>query len=758
MGQVGGSWGTDGRDRKELGPELPKWQAGTSTYSRGHQSPDGDFQISFRHYVELLVRRRRIVVASLLACLVVSIIYAWGATPLYRSVAALEFEEKKAKFDDRLYGSPEYDQYKPYLATQMEVLKSRSLAEALVAKMNLSVPPPGWISYLIGLPFRLFSSDSSVDKDAARLNQLADSVLNRVTVKPVKTSNLVSVTFDAPAPKKAQEMLKVYLAEFLQTNLEKRRLESMEASKWLKEEVTKAERQLMESRAALVEFVVDNGIVSKDDSGHSGLGMVAELMNKTMEGHLRSQEARLRIEALSKSPGNGAEPVLPKDYSSEYVGKLKEQLAIQEAEYTQMKGLYSANYPKMTMIKDKIKFLTQRIAEIERTVVTAALETAKSEEGLFKKTFEKAKGEAERVKSLEAQHAVLQKEVETNTEFHKMLLKEFKEQEIKSRTIANNVRIIDAPSLPHRPFWPKKSLIILVGSFLGLCGGIGLAIMIDRLDDSVQSLREIEEDFGVPCLTDVPDYGDTKLLEQASDVPEKPEFMAKCNPRSIMADAIRNLHTSVFLGNQSNEVRCMAISSPTPSQGKTFIAVSTATILSSERDRVVIIDADMRKPRMHKVFGETEPGPGLSDLLLDESKPISEVTHASQFPGLSYIMCGTPVDNPVDIIRVGRMRRLIEKLKDNFEYVVFDTPPLLGFADTQMISLHTEGIVLVAREGNVARQDLREAIALVSKLNGCRLLGVVYNQTRGPVGGKYYGMGGSRYYYHGYRSYYNRDS
>jgi polysaccharide biosynthesis transport protein len=754
MGQAGGPWGVADSEQERRGAE--GWRKGGLERAGSQGGFDGEFHISFRHYVDLLVRRKKIVLATLLACLAISVIYAWGCTPLYRSVSSLEFEEKKAKADDRLYGSLEYDQYKAYLATQMEVLKSRTLAEALVIKMDLSLPPPGWIAYLMGLPSRLISTDSDSEQEraTARLNQLADSVLARVSVKPVKTSNLVSITFDAPDPTKAQEMLKIYVAEFLQHNLEKRRLESLQASQWLNEEVAKAEKRLLESRAALVEFVVDNGVVSRDDSG---LGMVADLMNKTMEGHLRSQEARLRIEALSRNPKRGEELVLPKDYSSEYVGKLKEQLAIQEAEYTQMKGLYSANYPKMTMIRDKIKFLRERVTEIERGVVSAALDTAKSEEGLFKQSFDKAKGEAERVKGLEAQHAVLRKEVETNTEFHKMLLKEYKEQEIKSRTIANNVRIIDPPSLPHKPYWPKKSTIILAACFLGLLGGIGVAIAVDRLDNSVWSSNEIEEDFGVPRLTDVPDYETTKLLEQATDLPDQPEFMAKLNPRSIMADAIRNLQTSIFLGNQDRPVRCMTISSPTPSQGKTFIAVSTATILSTERDRVVIIDADMRKPRMHKVFGKTEPGPGLSDLLLDEDKPISEVVHASSIPGLSYIMCGTPVDNPVDIIRIDRMERLIKRLKDMYDYVVFDTPPLLGFSDTQMISLHTDGIILVAREGNVAREDLREAISVVSKLNGCRFLGVVFNKTHGPAGGKYYGLGRSHYYY-GYHSYYRRDT
>ena len=315
----------------------------------------------------------------------------------------------------------------------------------------------GWIRGLPSTVWSLFSPpeslQDSMSQSVARINALASAVLSRVSVKPVKTSNIVSVSMVASSPGTARDMLQAYLSVYLELALENRRRESVEASKWLKTEVEKAEKISLESQAALVGFIVDNGIVAGPEGG---LGHVMNLINRSMDSRLKSHEDRLRIQALKDQNNGGEGSGLPKNMDTEYVGKLKEQLAIHETEYTQQKGIYSPNYPKMKSLSQKIAFLRQRITEIERSVVNSALETAKKEEGLFAQSFDKAKNEADRVKGLQAQYALYKKAAETDQEFHKILLREYKEKEIKSRTIASDVRLVDPPSLPSQPSSPKK--------------------------------------------------------------------------------------------------------------------------------------------------------------------------------------------------------------------------------------------------------------------------------------------------------------
>ena len=303
------------------------------------------------------------------------------------------------------------------------------------------------------------------------------------------------------------------------------------------------------------------------------------------------------------------------------MGKLKEQVALFESEYSQMKGLYSPDYPKMGMLNQKIKFLKERISEIEKGIVTSALNTAKKEESLFKGSVDLAKDEANRVKALDAQHMLLKKDVETNEEFHKIILKEYKENDIKARTINNNVRIIDPPSKPHKPRWPKKSLFLLIGSLIGLVGGIAAAFVVERLDNTVQTPEEIERDFKVRRLGIVPDLDDLKKLQGTELTATPYEFIAHGRPKSPMSDAIRNIQTSIFLSNAHRPVRCMVVSSPNPSQGKTLISVSIATVLCSGDKKVVIIDADMRKPRIHTRFRASRPGARFVHLAGKQEQP-----------------------------------------------------------------------------------------------------------------------------------------
>ena len=642
-------------------------------------------------------------------------------------------------------------------------MKSRSLAKALIAKMNLSDSPEftsskgrlaGLRSALL-LWFRISNPQTNTKKALPSLNKLVTNVLGRVSVKPVKTSNLASVSMDATSPAFAPEMLRNYLDLYLEINLKKRRKESLEASAWLKEELAKVEKKLMESQADLVGFLIDNGIVVS--SSETGVSPVMDLLTKTMEAHSKSREARLRMQALDAQKVSEQGAVLPKDVNTEYIGKLKEQLALFEVEYSQMKGLYSPDYPKMKMLSQKINYLKDRIQEIEKSVVDSALDTAKKEETLFKGSVKSARDEANRVKALDAQHMLLKKDVETNEEFHKIILKEYKENDIKARTISNNARIVDTPTEPEAPCWPKKKLFLLIGGLMGLVGGIAAAFAVERLDNTVQTPEEIERDFNVRRLAIVPDL-DTLAKAQGRELRNIPyEFVAHRRPKSPMSDAIRNIHTSISLSNADKPVRCMVVSSPNPAQGKTLISISVATVMCSGHKKVVIVDADMRKPRVHQVFGHRDPGPGLSTLLGGFGPQISQAVHAHSIKGLFYITSGPPVEDHLSLLRSDRMKRLVDQLRRAFHYIVFDSPPILGFSDVPTLCTHADGLIMVAKQGHLGRDALREAINATSSVNGCEILGVVLNKAHasGEYGFPYFGYNRD-YYYGNYRYYGDR--
>jgi polysaccharide biosynthesis transport protein len=749
-----------------MAPDEPTQSRG---YWDAHKDRDSDSfsEKNLRNYLDVLVRRIWVVFAVLIIAALISVIFAVTRTPVYTSVATIEFDEKKPKSDDRLASGSgaEYDLFRNYLSTQMEILKSRAMAEALVGKMNLLESPEfspkarGWLDALLMIPSALtsliYGNAPAIDAAASsenRLSVVSKTVVEGTTVKPVKTSNLVTVSISATHPGLSREMLGNYLNLYLERNLEQRRRESAEASRWLKDELQNAEQKLKESKANLVEFIIDNRLVLGKGNG---VVQILDMVDKVWEERIKSQETRLKMEALQHQKGTDQGAILPANLNIEYVGKLKEQLAGYEAEYMQLKGVYAPAYPKMTNLTQKIEFLRQRISDIEKGLINTVVESAKTEEGLFQQTFEKARLESERFKTLETQLGTLKKVEETNEEFHRIILKEFKEQEIKSRTIANNARIVDAPSLPDRPSWPKKRLIVLVGCALGLFLGIAGAFTMEQLDSRVHSPQEIEQDFHVRKLAIVPDMKKIGELRAITGAAIKPEFVARQRPGSPVSDAIRNLQASVFLGHPNHPVQTMVVTSATPGEGKTLISVSTATVLGSKRCKTVLIDADLRRPRVHKVFGLNSSAPGLAEFLASPKVSVSAVIRESSMTGLSYIPSGKPSENPVELLQGDRMNDLVRELSELYDYIIIDTSPVLGIPDTQIISRLADGVLLVAKQGHVCRDELREAIRLVSSLNGCTFLGVVFNKAYAPGGYRYsykYGPG----YYRRYYGYYGR--
>ncbi|MGC8659029.1 MAG: GumC family protein [Desulfomonilaceae bacterium] len=737
--------------------------------------PDPNFpdsNRSFKDYLDIILRRRVAVIVFLAASVVISVLYCFVATPLYTSKARLEVLDKKEKTDQKLSAEEAVDT-RSYMSTQVEIFKSKPIAEAVVKRMNLlekeddtsagfslfKVPVYMWQT--VSSWFKSDSdSDQVGDQKARKLAILADSLAGSIVAKPVKTSNLLEISIAAKSPEKAKELLTAYINAYLEYNLQKRRSESIQAEQWLKEEGVKVEKNLREAEAKLLDFCIDNGIVV---STEGALGQVMALLNKKMEGQVKSEETRLKAEVRKET-----KYFAPDKNSSEsnqtYISKLKEDLAKQEAEYTEMQGVYSPSYPKMVLQKRKIKFLEDKIAQIEKNLATGAAESAEKVAKAIRGSVDETKKEVSRVKGLEAEYSILKKEVDTNSEFLKLILKESQEMGIKARTIANNMVLSDPPSLPRAPSWPKKKLILLIGIVAGLVGGVMCAFVWEQLDDTLQNPDHLSSSVNTRRLGVVPDVTKTGTYSQNELEEGIIEFLAYNNPKTPIADAIRNLQMSILFSYPDNEIRCLAISSSLPCEGKTMLSVSFASVLcSSGSKRAVVVDMDMRKPRIHSVFKVPKSTAGMSNLLNGngDAMTVSEVIHAhTSIPGLYFITAGLIPSDSVGLLHSHKLKMVVEELRSTFDYVVFDCPPILGFPDTPILTRQTDGLVIVARQGYVGKNEIVEAIDHVNAVDGAHILGVVFNRAHAPAlygyGYKYGYRYGGHYYHQSYKYYHDR--
>jgi polysaccharide biosynthesis transport protein len=267
------------------------------------------------------------------------------------------------------------------------------------------------------------------------------------------------------------------------------------------------------------------------------------------------------------------------------------------------------------------------------------------------------------------------------------------------------------------------------------------------MDTRIRSANDIES--ALPCRTlgTVPDITlkANRRSSRLAPTGTAAEFLAHGDPDSPIYEAMRNVHSSIFLSAFGRQTRCMSVSSSLPGEGKTLIGVSLATVLSLDKSKnVLVVDADLRRPRIHKVFGLRETGPGLTTLVKEQKKDWSGIIHSAKVERLFYLTSGPIPEDPVSVLRSEGMRDLVASLKQAFDYVIIDSPPVLGFPDALLLGYIADGTVLVVEESVARSEEIKEAYRALSVDGRARVLGVILNKTRPQP--RWYGG----YYYRGY--------
>jgi polysaccharide biosynthesis transport protein len=738
----------DYHPRMPSGSQLPR--------GVGYQDYDEEPEKTLKDYIRVIFKRKRAIAIVFLTVVALTAVYTFTRVPVYRAAATLEFDKESTNSINNIGESlaPNWTQAE-FFATQSGILKSRFLAEALQDKMDLENSPefkpedPSLASRLTNWLLSLFSapSNSMNPTASARRDALSKAVIERASVKRESNSRLLNLSMDAKDPEFAKQMLETYIQIYLEQNLRKRRAVSQEAVLWLGAEQSRAEEKLVKSMGALVNFTNDHGMVSLEDASNH----VLRFFNSSAEGLVKSKEHRVQLEAVQKEGVQGL-AALPSDFKPTDLQNLKEKLSLLEAEYMQMREIYSDDYPKMIMLKKQVSFLKNKLLEMEKAAVTAALETAKSQESLQQEAFDTARQDAMNNNSLGVQYAVLKKEVETNQEIYKILLQKSKEMELNVQIIGNNISVIDPPSTPVNSFKPNKMLNLLVGCFLGLLGGIMAAFVLEQVDNSIHTTEDIEKNLNLPSLGAVPDIQKFRRLHGLNGNSAGYEFLAHTSPKAPVSEAIKNIKTSIFLSVPATSISTLVVSSAVPREGKTFISVSIASVLCSNSKKVLIVDADLRRPRIGQVFGQPDNIPGLTTFLTQDDAKIQTILHKSKVPGLYYVAAGPLPPNPVALLESERMLEFVNKCSRVFDFVLFDSPPIAGFSDARILSNKVDGVILVVKEGAVPIEVVRQSKSMITSANG-RILGVVLNMANGSSSSYYGGSyGGYGYYGHYYSS------
>jgi polysaccharide biosynthesis transport protein len=661
-------------------------------------SEDNEIGVILRQYLHILIKRKWLILSLALLFCALGGIRAILKTPLYAASARIQIDNHASKIVEGGATSPnEEGGGAEFLRTQWEVLKSRAMAERVVSALRLYEDKSFFKetdSSLLGLFFA--SGNMQLPPPSVLQEQATGMVMGRITIAPVLASRLVDLVYLDPNPQRAQRIANAYAEAYVASTVDKRFQANAYAKTFLDDQIKQLKIRLQESEQAVLDFAEREKMVEVSEKS-SGAENNLSAAN-TAIGQLISD--RMKNEQLWRQVENGTALSLPQILSNHVIDTLRAQKKVYETEYQEKLENFKPSYPAMVQLSNKMREIDRQIANEVDTIrrsLKAAYESTLAQENEMKIRMDKLKDDVLDLQKKSIQYNVLKHEVETNRGLYNSLLQRFKEVDIAGGVGTSNVFIVDRAVTPGRPSEPNIPRFFAIGLALGFGLGAGLALMFELLDDRVRAPEEMEQLSGLATLGIIP------RAEQDSQPGE-----ALTDPRSPISEAYRSFATALQFSTETGLPRSISVTSAGPGEGKSTTVLAIARHFAQMGLRVLLIDADLRKPSLHAKQG-LDNSIGLSNFLTGASLP-PEVIQKTEYPNLAFMASGPLPPNAADLLSGTRIYSLISLGAEVFDLIIFDAPPLLGLADAQLISSATQATIFVLGAGDQRKGMIRSAL------------------------------------------------
>lgn len=625
-----------------------------------------------------------------------------------------------------------------YLETQQNVLRSRELARRVIEALGLEKHPE-----FADITARV------ADPDRRRV-LLIDRFLENLKVELVRNTRVVAVTYSAHDPQLAARAVNELFAQYGEYMLEARSDSTRKATEWLQEQLTLLRDRAEKAQEELVRYSRENEIVQLSENQTITVERLADLNRRLVE----AETDRIRAETLYRLSREGEIDALPPVLADPQVQALNARLAELRQELAQLNVEYQPTHPRVARVREQIAEAERQLALAKRRIVAnieAEYRAAVRRENDLRAALERQRAETLRQNERAIELSLRKREVEVTTQLYEGLLEKLNDVKLLSTLTTTNIQILDKAEVPLRPARPRKLFNIGLSVIVGLLLGIGLALFVEYLDNTVKSTEDVDRLLGLPVLGLVPAL---ESLERRpwSALPRLPRRKEEERPilisqrqRSSFAEAFRTLRTSVLLSHAEHPPRTILFTSSGPGEGKTTTAVNTAISLAQMGARVLLIDGDMRKPGLHKALN-VKNHPGLSAYL---TRPLDLETVIVHQPAenLFVIPAGAIPPNPSELLGSAKMRELMKQVSERYDFILLDSPPV-STPDTLVLSALVDGVILIIRCGETPRELVHRAHQALLDVNA-RIFGVVLNRVDVTQDGySYYYY---RYYYAGDR-------
>ena len=679
-------------------------------------------------YVQIVLQRLPLAIITGATVMLLAVIYTWTRTPRYTSTAQLLVESNQINLTD-MKGAMDQGAgvigKREYMQTQAKLIKSRPVMEAVIESLNLLAT----------------DAFSSAPDPVAKLQDI-------VTVSPVRNTQLINVSVDREDPKEAQRILNAIISSYIEGNRARRLGVSEDGLAELRKKSDILREKLAKSTDALQNFMVKNDMVSFERTQNVILDRLRDLSEALTKLQPKRMELQASIEAADAAINSGVGITsLPAVINAPIVKDLKMELSRLSNEYSQLVERLGTNHPKLQSISTQIQALQTKLAMEANSIINSIRMQYKqtvTEERLLSEAIKKQQQRVYDFNRLTIEYDVLAREVKSIEGPYETVSRRIEEIDInRMGGQGENVFIIAKASLPTIKSWPSKAKNLMVAFILAGGLAVGLCFFLDYMDTTVKGDSDVKRLLRSKVLAGIPDIHLKGENKGSSDL------IVYDNPRSHTAEAFRTLRTALAFSIPGEHISSVVVSSALPSEGKSLTAINLATTQAQSHKRTIIIDADMRKPRLHKVF-DVASDRGLSDIFVDDNLSIEDIICTTKVDNLDFIPCGSVPRNPAELLESDKFRNIIDALREKYDFIVFDSPPGFSLVDSLVIGKYTDGLIMVVRSFSTPKAA---ASQFASRLHeaGVRLLGVTMNNVDTPrtvsqYSGYYYGNNRTKYY------------
>jgi capsular exopolysaccharide synthesis family protein len=698
------------------------------------------------HYWRILRKRKWVVLATFIIVFALSVISALKATRLYQAtskVAIFPENPNVLGFKDVDNSTPDYE-YEATLETQAAILRSDALALKVIEAMRLDHDSRFTGG---GQPSPASSlQDSSMQPDPALAASLLGAFHGGLSVQPIPSSRLIQISYTHPDPRFATEVVNTLVKTFIEENFRTKYESVSQTSEWLSKELADLQLRVQTSEEKLVRYQKDHSIIGVDEKQNIVTAKLDELNKELTEAQTDriEKESKYRL-AMNGDPASFTR--LTPEGKGVLLDKLREKEADLETQYAQATTQFGSGYPKVSEISNQLKEVRSAISA-EETKMRDRLRdeylAAVQRETLLSAAFNEQKQEANRLNESAIEYTVLKRDAETNRQLYQDLSQRLKEAGVSAGLRSSNIRVVDIARIPTQPIAPNVRRSLVVGFLLGLGLGIGLALLLENFDTTVRSIEELSTICELPALGTIPlqatnEASFSKRVKTISAGAEETDSLALVTyerPKSEAAEAYRALRTSILLSSFGGPPKVILVTSALPKEGKTTVSANSALVLAQRGSRVLLIDADLRRPTIAKLFGLTSHG-GLSTLISGSSKVEDVVRTSPVIPNLWILPAGPVPPQPAELLGSTVMKDHMAHWRTDFDHIIIDTPPCLSVTDAVLLSPEADRVILVARSGQTTKPALRRACDLLLQVNA-RVMGIVLNALNLRSGEGYY--------------------